>query len=66
MSGDIHDRAPLILPPESWDKWIKGTAEDAKQIVDETVEPELTYYPVTKAVGPPKNDTPANVEEISA
>jgi putative SOS response-associated peptidase YedK len=53
----------LILPPKVWDAWIRGTPQDAKAIVDTTVEPELAYYPVTKAVGAPKNDTPVNVEE---
>lgn len=66
VSGDIHDRAPLILPPESWDAWLQGTVEDAKRIVETTKEPELAYYPVSKAVGAPKNDAPANVEPIAA
>ncbi len=65
VSGDIHDRAPLILSPASWDAWLSGSAEDAKRIVDTTTEPELTYYPVTKAVGAPRNNTAANVEPIA-
>jgi hypothetical protein len=36
----------------------------AKRIVETKVEPEFAYYPVTKAVGATKNETPTNVEEI--
>lgn len=65
VSGDIHDRAPLILPPESWEPWLAGTVDDAKRIVDSTAERELTYYPVSKAVGAPRNDRPELVEQVA-
>lgn len=65
VSGDIHDRAPLILPPESWEEWLAGTVADAKHIVETTTEPELAYYPVSKAVGAPGNNTPNVVAEVS-
>jgi putative SOS response-associated peptidase YedK len=62
VSGDIHDRAPVILPPSLWESWLTGSVDDAKAILESTPEPELVYHPVPKAVGSPKNDSPDLVE----
>lgn len=64
VSGDIHDRAPVILPPALWTTWLTGTAEEAKAILQSMPEPSLAYYPVSKAVGTPKNDESELVEPI--
>lgn len=64
VSGDIHDRAPVILPAATGEAWLKGSVEDAKEILATFTEPQLTYYPVSKAVGPPKNDQPDLVAPI--
>jgi putative SOS response-associated peptidase YedK len=64
VSGDIHDRQPVILPPDLWEVWIDGTPEGAAATLAATPEAELTYYPVTKAVGKPTNKGPELVEPI--
>lgn len=66
VSGDIHDRAPVILSPEQWQPWLGGTVDDAKEVLEHFHEPELTYHPVSKAVGSPKNDCPELVEPVPA
>ena len=64
VSGDIHDRAPVILEPDAWDAWLHAEPDQAAAILSSTKEPALAYYPVPKAVGSPKNDTPDLVEPI--
>jgi hypothetical protein len=58
VSGDIHDRAPVILDEDAWDAWLAGEVADAADVLKAAQEPQLTYYPVSKAVGSPKNDSP--------
>ena len=62
VSGDIHDRAPVILMESVWAAWLSGEPADAADILKAAQEPQLSYYPVPKAVGSPKNDSPVLVE----
>jgi putative SOS response-associated peptidase YedK len=64
VSGDIHDRAPVILAEGAWEPWLTGESADALDILKAAREPRLTYYPVPKAVGSPKNDSPDLVAPI--
>jgi putative SOS response-associated peptidase YedK len=65
VSGDIHDRAPLILSETDWERWLSGEPADAADVLNAAQEPRLAYYPVPKAVGSPKNDVPQLVEPIA-
>lgn len=64
VSGDIHDRQPVILPPDCWQEWVEGTQEEAGLILSSVPEAELVYHPVPKAVGSPRNQGPELVEPI--
>lgn len=62
----LHDRMPLILPPEAWDAWL-----DPDRTSDEAIAPllahrdvELEMYPVSTMVGSPANDDPRLIERI--
>jgi putative SOS response-associated peptidase YedK len=61
VSGDIHDRAPVILAPDVWDDWLRAEPDQAADMLTSAKEPTLAYHPVPKAVGSPKNDFPALV-----
>lgn len=67
VSGDIHDRQPVILPPDSWTDWLNGDPEVARETLAQAIgnDVALTYYPVTKAVGSPRNRGPELVEPIA-
>lgn len=34
---DIHDRMPLILPPELWDEWLDPSRVGDQELLDEVV-----------------------------
>jgi putative SOS response-associated peptidase YedK len=57
----IHDRMPVILPPEAWPLWL-GEAEAAPQqllaLPQACPEEWLRVYPVGPAVGNVRNDEP--------
>lgn len=64
VSGDIHDRQPLILPPTSWGDWLTEEPAVAQDILSQAPEAPLVYYPVSKAVGSPRNKGSELVEPI--
>jgi len=65
VSGDIHDRQPVILPPDLWEVWMDGSPEDASATLAVAAEADLVYYPVPKAVGSPKNNGPELVRPVA-
>jgi putative SOS response-associated peptidase YedK len=64
VSGDIHDRQPVILQPDTWADWLTEGTDVATDILAKAPEAELVYYPVPKAVGSPRNKGPELVEPI--
>jgi putative SOS response-associated peptidase YedK len=65
VSGDIHDRQPVILPPTMWETWLDGTPEEAASLLEAVPEAELVYHPVTKAVSSPKSQGRQLIEPIT-
>lgn len=66
--GWLHDRMPVVVPPENWDAWLDRGMTDkslAEQLM-RTPEPmDLDVYPVSTAVGRVANNTPNLCEPIS-
>jgi putative SOS response-associated peptidase YedK len=61
--GHIHDRTPLLVPPEAWDRWLDPSVEDPG---DDLLVPGtpgvLDAWPVPPAVGNVRNNGPELVE----
>lgn len=64
VSKDIHDRQPVILPPDAWAAWLTGTPDEAAACLAATHPPTLAFHPVAKAVGSPRSNGPELVEPI--
>ncbi|NII10664.1 SOS response-associated peptidase [Oleiagrimonas sp. C23AA] len=65
VSGNIHDRQPVILPPDRLCAWIDGTPDDARALLQQLPEASLEYYPVSKKIGAPRNQGQELVAPIS-
>jgi putative SOS response-associated peptidase YedK len=56
----IHERMPVILPPETWDTWLKDNFQDGvslKALLKPCPEAMITAYPVSKFVNSIKNNS---------
>ena len=53
--ASVHDRMPLLLPPELHRDWLQGSADEAMQIAHAAPEPALAYHEVDPAVGNVRN-----------
>ena len=47
VSGDIHDRQPVILPPEHWVDLLDEDPATATAVLADVAPAELAYDPVT-------------------
>jgi putative SOS response-associated peptidase YedK len=65
VSSNIHDRQPVILRPDLLDVWLESTPDDALATLQSMPEAELSCYPVSKAVGSPRNNGAKLVERIA-
>lgn len=61
----LHDRMPLMLPPELHRDWIEGDGEQATAIAQAAPLPSLSWHAVGKAVGNVRNQGPQLIEPIA-
>ena len=65
----IHNRMPVILPPQAYSLWLDPAEPPTPKLV-ELFQPypasEMTAYPVSTAVNSPDNDRPAVIEPVAA
>jgi putative SOS response-associated peptidase YedK len=63
----IHDRMPVILPPEAWDTWLDPDVQDPEVLQGLLVPAAndlLVYHPVAKLVNTVKNRGIENIRRI--
>jgi putative SOS response-associated peptidase YedK len=70
MMAPIHDRMPVMLPEEAWDRWLdpgrlEGEAlAELKGLLVPSDEDWLEIFPVSRRVNDVRNDGPDLVERI--
>ncbi len=62
---ELHDRMPAVLPPNTFDLWLNPENQNTDHLTT-LLQPwpkdDITFYPVSKAVGNPRNQGPDLVE----
>jgi putative SOS response-associated peptidase YedK len=60
----VHDRMPLVIEREAWDRWLDPALTDATGIEPmlEPRSPLLVAYPVSPHVNDPRHDDPGCLE----
>jgi len=65
LMAEIHNRMPVILPPEAYELWL-DPAERTPDQLNGLLKPYpaelMTAYPVSKLVNSPQNDSPELIE----
>jgi putative SOS response-associated peptidase YedK len=64
----VHDRMPLVLPHESWQRWLDPTVEDPADLVrpwDEAAGEHLELRPVSSLVNKVDNNGPELLDEAA-
>ena len=58
LVGQIHDRMPAILKPESYDRWLSLDPDPPDLLITYPSEP-MTMWPISTRVNKPENDDPS-------
>jgi putative SOS response-associated peptidase YedK len=67
MTG-LHDRMPVIVPPDAWARWLDPALDDPSQLhglFEPSDEVELRIWPVSPLVNNVRNDGPELIEPHS-
>lgn len=56
--GEIHDRAPLLVPREQWSTWLDPAVADPGELLIPGVPGVLEVWPVSRDVGSVRNNRP--------
>ena len=65
--GEIHDRMPMVIPPDSWADWLdpaNNDVADLRALLAPAMVSGLTSYPVSTEVNSVRNNGPHLVEQI--
>ena len=61
----IHDRMPVILPPDTWERWLDPTVTGATELLLVPFPAEaMRAYPVSNRVGSVRNNDPSLLDPI--
>ena len=66
---DLHDRMPVVIPEDAWDRWLAATPEDAGELLGLLIpndDVDLTIYPVVRDVNDVRRDGPGLIEPLPA
>jgi putative SOS response-associated peptidase YedK len=63
LIAPIHDRMPVILAPDSYDRWLRGEA-DPGELIRPYPADEMITSPVSVRVNTPKNDDSAILDPV--
>jgi putative SOS response-associated peptidase YedK len=68
LCGQIHNRMPVILPPERWPMWLgedPGEPEKLKAVLRPYPAKDMTMWPVSTRVGNVRNNDPSLIEPVA-
>jgi putative SOS response-associated peptidase YedK len=63
LVAPLHERMPVILAPESYDRWL-GNEPDPAELIRPYPTDEMITWPVSVRVNTPKNDDPAILDRV--
>lgn len=58
LIATIHDRMPVILPPDAYDRWLSPLEPDPHDLLMPYPSERMRMWPVSNKVNSPRNDTP--------
>jgi putative SOS response-associated peptidase YedK len=63
LVGQIHDRMPAILEPNSYERWLSTEIDPHDLLIPYPSKP-MTMWPISTKVNKPENDDPSILQQI--
>ena len=64
LMAEIHDRMPVIIPPESYDHWLSTLDEDPRGLLVPFPSAPMKVWPISRRVNKPDNDDAAILDVV--
>jgi putative SOS response-associated peptidase YedK len=64
LVGQIHNRMPAILKPETYDRWLGLESDPYDLLITYPSEP-MTMWPISTRVNKPENDEPSILDRVA-
>lgn len=65
LAATVHDRMPVILKPDQYDRWLDPGFQDARSLLHPYPTAEMLTYPVSLLVNSPSHDQPDCITALS-
>jgi putative SOS response-associated peptidase YedK len=65
LVAEIHDRMPVILAPEAYDRWLANAEPDPRDLLVPFPAEPMTMWPISIKVNKPDNDDAAILERVA-
>jgi putative SOS response-associated peptidase YedK len=65
LVADIHDRMPVIIPPECYDRWLSSIEPDPPDLLVPYPSEPMAKWPISTRVNKPDNDDAAILEQVA-
>jgi putative SOS response-associated peptidase YedK len=65
LVSDIHERMPVIIPPESYDRWLSSIEPDSRDLLVPFPASLMTMWPISTRVNKPDHDDPAILDALA-
>ena len=56
--ADIHNRMPVIVPPDAYDRWLSTIEPDPRDLLAPFPAELMMMWPISTRVNKPENDDP--------
>jgi putative SOS response-associated peptidase YedK len=60
----IHDRMPVIIPPESYDRWLSTLDPDPRDLLVPYPAGPMMMWPISTRVNKPENDESSILDRV--
>ena len=64
LVAEIHDRMPVVLAPEDYDRWLGRDDPDPRDLMRPFPAGLMRMWPISTRVNKPENDDPSIIEPI--
>jgi putative SOS response-associated peptidase YedK len=64
LVATIHDRMPVIIPPEAYERWLSPLEPDPYDLLMPFPPELMTMWPISTRVNSPANDDPSILEPV--
>ena len=64
FTAGIHDRMPVILRPEDYDRWLDPASGDPSDLFEPFANEDMDAWPIGAAVGKVSNNYPELLDEV--